>query len=203
MRVLELFSGTESFSKVARERGFETFTIDNKEEFSPDLVADISKLKKEDIPFNNIDIVWSSPPCQKFSVATIGRNWNKDNTPKTEDARQALLLVEHTIDLIKEINPKYWFIENPRGKLRKLISFGDRRTVSYCRYKDNRMKPTDIWTNFQEWTPRPMCENGNKDHESAPRGSQTGTQGIKGSEKRAIVPESLCEEIFDFIKRSK
>ena len=30
MKVLELFSGTESFSKVARKRGHQTFTIDSR-----------------------------------------------------------------------------------------------------------------------------------------------------------------------------
>jgi hypothetical protein len=33
MKVLELFSGTESFSKVFKENGHETFTIDNGSKF--------------------------------------------------------------------------------------------------------------------------------------------------------------------------
>jgi len=32
MKILELFSGTESFSKVARERGHVVFTVDNDKE---------------------------------------------------------------------------------------------------------------------------------------------------------------------------
>jgi len=41
--------------------------------------------------------------------------------------------------------------------------------------------------------------NGNKDHISAPRGSKTGTQGLKGSIERSIVPKDLCLEILRYI----
>lgn len=56
-----------------------------------------------------------------------------------------------------------------------------RHTISYCQYGDNRMKPTDIWTNDLKWIPKPPCKNGDKCHISAPRGSITGTQGLKNS----------------------
>mgnify|MGYP003328916231 FL=1 len=48
------------------------------------------------------------------------------------------------------------------------------------------------------WIPRPMCKNGNPncDHVAAPRGSQTGTQGLKGNYERSIVPSELCREIL-------
>ena len=35
-----------------------------------------------------------------------------------------------------------------------------RYTVTYCQYGDNRMKPTDIWTNHPEPKFLPMCHNG-------------------------------------------
>ena len=48
------------------------------------------------------------------------------------------------------------------------------------------------------WIPRPMCHNGNKNchHEVAPRGSRTGTQGLKGNYERSVVPYELCKEIL-------
>lgn len=74
-----------------------------------------------------------------------------------------------------------------------------RHTVTYCQYGDNRMKPTDIWTNCSEWKPKPMCKNGENCHESAPRGSKTGTQGIKGAKDRGVIPPALFYEIFEHI----
>lgn len=75
-----------------------------------------------------------------------------------------------------------------------------RDTVAYCQYGDTRMKPTDIWHNTH-WRPRPMCKRSDKGstcHEAAPRGSKTGTQGIKGSRDRAIIPAELCSEIAEY-----
>jgi len=50
MKILELFSGTESFSKVAKARGHRVFTIDNNPKFEPDLCKDILDVTIEDIP---------------------------------------------------------------------------------------------------------------------------------------------------------
>ena len=78
-----------------------------------------------------------------------------------------------------------------------------RNTVTYCQYGDDRMKPTDIWTNFKEWIPKDMCKNGNPCHISAPRGSKTGTQGLKGAIERGVIPPALFNEIFEQIKETK
>lgn len=72
-----------------------------------------------------------------------------------------------------------------------------RYTVTYCKYGDTRMKPTDIWTNHPNPKFLPMCKNGDPCHEPAPRGSKTGTQGLKGSKERSKIPSALCEHIVD------
>jgi hypothetical protein len=43
-----------------------------------------------------------------------------------------------------------------------------------------------------------MCWNNNKkcQHEAAPRGSKTGTQGLKNNYERSKVPEELCYDIL-------
>lgn len=43
----------------------------------------------------------------------------------------------------------------------------------------------------------PMCRNGDNCHESAPRGSRTGTQGLKGNYERSRVPSELCLELLE------
>ena len=183
MKTLELFAGSRSFSKVAESYGFKTYTTDNQDFDKIDQVCDIFDFdlqKAIDILDGYPDIIWASPPCTYFSVASIGHHWNKDNTPKTKEAILGVKIVQKTIDIINELQPAFWFIENPRGKLRKLDVVGGfaRATVTYCSYGDIRMKPTDIWTNFHFWKPKPMCKNGNREchHQPAPRGSQTGTQ---------------------------
>ena len=180
MKILELFSGTESFSKVAKERGHETFTVDNDKQFNPNLCKDINELVPEDIPFKP-DVIWASPPCQKFSVASIYRHW-KDGKPKHEDVFWSMLLVAKTLSLILSLNPKFWIIENPRGMLRKqdfMINL-KRDTVTYCKYGLEYQKATDLWNNIEKWIPRPMCSPGDPCHVRAPRGSNAGVQGTNG-----------------------
>lgn len=206
VKILEIFSGTQSISKEFRKAGHETFAVDFDEIFkepeyeNTDLFIDVLELTADMIlkEFGRPDIMWCSPPCTKFSVAAIGKNWIKGtNNPKTEGAKQAIDIVKHTIHLIDELKPKYWFIENPRGKLRKLdfMQDFDRATITYCQYGDSRMKPTDIWTNHPNPKFKPPCKNGDPCHVAAPRGSRTGTQGLKNAIERSRIPEEFCKHI--------
>jgi len=206
MKILELFSGTQSISKVFRRNGWETFTLDFNPVFADntDWTVDILEVTAEDIieRFGKPDVIWASPPCTTFSVASIGRHWNKDHTPKTKEAEVGLQILNHTIKLIQELQPKYFFIENPRGKMRKMsiMEQFERYTVTYCQYGDNRMKPTDIWTNHPEPNFKPICKNGSPCHVSAPRGSRTGTQGLKDAIEKARIPEGLCKHICSLVQ---
>jgi hypothetical protein len=197
MNVLELFAGSRSVGKQAEKLGMNVFSSDLIEFEGINYAASIFDFDVSKVPFQP-DIIWASPPCTAFSVAAIGRNWNHDKTPKTDGARLGIQLVEKTIEVIKHFNPKYFFIENPRGMLRKMpiMEQFDRKTVTYCKYGDDRMKPTDIWTNSGVWIPRPMCKNGDPCHVAAPRGSRTGTQGRSNAYERSKIPEELCSEIL-------
>lgn len=198
IRILELFSGTESFSRTARFMGLKTFTIDNDFKFKPSLCADILALEPADIPedFRHPTILWASPPCTSFSQMAVWAHW-KDFEPRSTFAKVSIALIRKTITLIEVLQPKWWFIENPVSVLRKFPEMQlPRKTVCYCRYGDFRMKPTDIWTNLKSWNPREMCYNGCSDHISAPRGSTTGTQGMNPTESGRI-PQLLCREIIE------
>lgn len=201
MKVLELFAGSRSIGRVAEQFGWEVFSVDIENFEGIDYVTDILDFNFSKVPFIP-DIIWASPPCTTFSVASIGKHWNKDRTPKTEKAKHGLEIVKTTIGIINQyrlFNPNLiWYIENPRGMLRKLIDLPIeyRKTITYCQYGDTRMKPTDIWTNNDHWFPRPMCANGMPCHESAPRGSRSGTQGLKGNYERSKIPTDLCVDVL-------
>jgi hypothetical protein len=197
MKILELFAGSKSIGKIAKKFGMDVFSTDIIDFEGIDYNIDILNFDYSKVPFFP-DIIWASPPCTAFSVASIGKNWNFDKTPKTEKAKLGIQLVNKTIEIIKHYNPQFFFIENPRGMLRKMKIMQEfkRHTVTYCQYNDIRMKPTDIWTNSNSWIPKPVCKNGDSCHISAPRGSKTGTQGIKNAYERSKIPKQLCEEIL-------
>jgi len=203
VKVLELFAGSRSIGKIAEQLDYESFSSDIEQFGGIDYVADIMEFDLDKVPFVP-DVIWASPPCTGFSVASLGRHWTGGKgayIPKSDTSRLGILLIQKTIQIIehyKNLNPNLiWYIENPRGVLRKLDLIPDiRHTVTYCQYGDERMKPTDIWTNNKDWKPRKMCKNGDECHVSAPRGSRTGTQGLKGSYERSKIPEELCKEIL-------
>ena len=200
MKLLELFAGSRSIGKQADKLGIEVFSSDINNFDNIDYVVNILEFDVTKVPFQP-DIIWASPPCTSFSVASIGHHWTGGKgayIPKTDGARLGLELVKKTIEIINHFQPTYWFMENPRGVLRKLpvVQGLKRNTVTYCQYGDERMKPTDIWTNSNVWTPRPMCKNGDPCHVAAPRGCRTGTQGRSNAYERSKIPDELCQEIL-------
>lgn len=213
MKVLELFAGTRSIGKAFEKRGHEVFSVDWDRNFENiDLYADVLILTAQEIleKFGKPDVIWASPDCTTFSVAAIShhrrRNPHTGNLePISDYAKFCDEVDKHVLNLIEELSPKFYFIENPRGGMRKMewMQSLPRYTVTYCQYEtdkpvaERRMKPTDIWTNHPDPKFKPMCKNGDPCHASAPRGARTGTQGIKGSKDRSVIPEALCNHIVD------
>lgn len=199
MKVLELFAGTRSIGKV--------FSVEWSRDFDNiDMYVDIKELSAETIleRFGRPDVIWASPDCTTFSVAAISKHRRKNPEtgnldPVSDYAKFCDDVDQHVLDLIRELKPRFYFIENPRGGMRKMTWMQGlpRYTVTYCKYGDKRMKPTDIWTNHPDPKFIPPCKNGDPCHERAPRGSKTGTQGLKGARERSIIPEKLCEHICD------
>lgn len=205
IKVLELFAGTRSIGKAFEARGHEVYSVEwNKDFENIDLYDDIMNVTAEQIirDFGHPDVIWASPDCTTFSVAAISHHRRKNPEtgnldPISDYAKFCDKVDQHVLDLIRELNPTYYFIENPRGGMRKMTWMRDipRYTVTYCQYGDTRMKPTDIWSNHPNPKFKPPCHNGDSCHTPAPRGSKTGTQGLKGSVERSIIPAELCNHI--------
>ena len=211
MKILELFAGTRSIGKAFEEKGHEVFSIEwDKTHDNIDWYTDIGNIKASEIieKFGVPDVIWGSPDCTTYSIAGISHHRTKEYSgnlrPYSDYGIQCDLINKNMLKLIKDLNPKYFFIENPRGGMRKMdfMQEFDRHTVTYCQYGDNRMKPTDIWTNHPNPNFKPMCKNGMPCHVSAPRGSKTGTQGLKKVD-RSIIPKGLCEHIVEICEKGE
>lgn len=208
MKVLELFAGTRSIGKAFEEKGHEVYSIEWDKSFADiDWYVDIGKIFAKDIldRFGKPDVIWASPDCTTFSIAAISHHRTKAPDgillPTSEYAKRCDEVDKNVLRLIEDLEPKYWFIENPVGGMRKsqfMQAYNKHRyTVTYCQYGDTRMKPTDIWTNHPNPQFKPRCKNGDPCHQPSPRGSRTGTQGLKGSRERSVIPKKLCEHIVE------
>lgn len=214
LKICDFFSGFHSWTAPLEGKvDFVCFSVDNNPDYAHNttVIGDFLSITPEMIIEHlggKPDVILASPPCTTFSIASCSTHWFPPTEeglriPRSEQAKVGLALLEHLLYLIEELDCLFFF-ENPRGLMRKMkcVEGIQRDTVWYCQYGKSagvlRAKPTDIWHNSKTWIPRPVCKNGNPDceHERAPRGAKTGTQGLKGNAERSLIPYELCEEIM-------
>lgn len=225
MKVLELFAGTRSIGKVFEAHGHEVYSVEWSKDFDNiDLYADIGALTAQDIleKFGRPDVIWASPDCSTFSLMSISHHRRKNKETGeleavSDYAKFCDAVDQNMLQLIKELQPAVYFIENPRAGMRKMrwMQGLPRYTITYCQYGESRMKPTDIWTNHPSPGFKPPCKRGAPCHESAPRWStvkKAAAQGIKlqvggtqyamtESRVRAAIPQQFCEHVVDICEK--
>jgi hypothetical protein len=189
MRVLDLFSGLGGFSQAFKDRGHDVTTVDFLEKFNPDICANIINLTPKELmgPWH---VIVASPPCNGFSVASVYHHW--DNSlgvplPKSGTAIKGIQLVAHTLHLILNLHPIFWYLENPRGMLRRILGPPQQETF-FASWGDFVKKPTDLWG-----VHAPMKWFKPGWYDPTPRGAKnSGTQGAKRNPaKRALIPYGL------------
>tara|TARA_R110000787_G_scaffold234035_4_gene340918 strand:+ start:596 stop:1222 length:627 start_codon:yes stop_codon:yes gene_type:complete len=161
MRVLELFSGTGSISKICDELDWECVSIDINNDFStPTIMTDIMIWNyKKDFPTGYFDLITASPPCSTFS--NLRRSWigkklkyfgdiivTKEMLDK-DMIDTGLPLVLKMREIIDFYKPKSFWIENPKSsKMKEFITDLPYEDIAYCQYGYLYQKNTRFWNNF-------------------------------------------------------
>lgn len=199
--MLELFSGSGTVSKVFKNHGWTAISLDNRKRkgvCEPDIRKDILQLDRLELP-EKIHAIWASLPCDVWSYAAGAFNWTKDGQPKTEKCQTHILILNKLMQLIDEIGPDIFFIENPRGRLRHykpFISWLEKhhavtKTITLSSYGFKTTKPTNIFTNAQDWKPKELDKFG--------RGAKVEIVFNNLTVcNRQKTPEALAEEIYNY-----
>ena len=138
MIIFDFFSGTGSATQAFKDAGHTVYSFELNGNFNATEHVNVLELTAEYLlgKYGQPDFVWASPPCTAFSIASAKHHWEagqKIPVPKTELAVESIDLVVHTLDLIKQLKPRFgWLMENPRGMLRKLkiVAGLPRRTLT-------------------------------------------------------------------------
>lgn len=128
MNAIDLFSGAGGLTLATYESGFnivlsnefnQVFAKTHHHNFPeiPMFVGDIQELTKDTIDRyvenKEIDLVEGGPPCQGFSIFGKRRFINTQGYEPKNDPRNQL--VYQYIRVVKETNPKFFFMENVKG----------------------------------------------------------------------------------------
>ena len=214
LKTLELFAGSQSFSKVAKDLGFETFTSDIAELDGIDYISDIMNFDTNKVPFIP-NIIWASPDCSTWSKVAGNIHFNtKSLTPKTEKAAKGFDIIEKTIEVINHflrLNPELkYYIENPEGKMQKYLQAGTLFSkiprlvvLDQCQYGREFQKTTHIFTNDFSWKVRKRCpglpvctHQPNLKNQLLGTNTSLGKLGKRKYYERAKIPYQLCLEIL-------
>jgi hypothetical protein len=197
MLVLDLFCGTKSLKPFIESNNWEYIGLDIEAKHEPEILIDFLDWDYKTV---SPDIIWASPDCAVYSMASGSKSFNKDKEPVSEKAKLHLKILDKLKECLNyhiKNNPNLiYFVENPTARLVWFMNEYPRYDISYCKYGLDRMKPTTIWTNKIGFIPK-KCNKKNCHHIKAPRGSRTGTQGIPKFE-RYKVPDKLIEDLLDF-----
>jgi hypothetical protein len=182
--ILDLCGGTGSWSHPYKEAGYDVRVITLPEH-------DVLIYK----PPDNVYGILAAPPCTHFSVSGAQYWKQKDADGRTfEDIR----ILTACLMIIINTRPAFFAIENPIGRIRKLLGDPELK-FDPCDYGDPWTKKTYLWGKFN----LPQQNKVEPEHVTASNGDRyskimmsTGGKSAKTKELRSITPPGFAEAFF-------
>jgi len=154
-RMLELFCGRKCIGEVFKKK-YDMVSLDYNPKFNATHTEDILEWDYTQYEPETFEVIWASPDCTTWSVATGGKYRKKNNIySQHENGQKAERMIIRLLEMIEYFKPKVFFIENPRGLLQHfppMKDLEDKKTlVYYGNYNWGFPKPTHIWSNIELW----------------------------------------------------
>lgn len=204
--ILSLFDYSGSWSKPYREAGYRVIQIDTQ------LGFDILTWDYQLIPREDVIGVLAAPPCTDFA-SSGAQYWPKKDKDGT--TLYSLQLIEKTLEIIDYFQPKFWALENPVGRLRRILAGGIKSTEGTlsipdklrkvlkskphiwnpCDFGDPWTKKTLLWGQFNIPKTSPV-----KPISFSEQGSWTqvlGGKGIQTKRLRSMTPKGFARAFFN------
>ena len=224
-RVLVLYSGTGSVEKTLLETypNAVAVSVDVNPTFHATHCCTVRQWMEMEGGMNAyapgyFDVIWASPPCTEYNRAkTTGKPVPYCINP--QQPHRDLVTADDNVraaqEVIQQLKPRYWFIENPVGLLatrpvmRKLAHL--RHTCTYCRYGTQFRKATHIWTNAVLREPLKCCSQTTPCAEmkqfgyhrvTAQRGNSSTATGSGSAEAVYPIPAQLVHELMNIRSRA-
>jgi len=200
MRILEVFCGTKSMSKVFEKNGWDVVTIDIDKKWKPTICVNVLDWDYKTFDKNYFDHIHLSPPCiymsqvqQSWYGRYKGRGDNKylfTEEIHKEQLKESDKILHKINEIINYFDNITFTIENPYHSRfnnitqRNILKY-DYAICDYCRYDYPVKKPTVFYNNFNLKLNR--CD---KSH------NHTKWKNFSSGE-RYRLPEKLCEHIYN------
>ena len=135
MKVIDLYCGlggwVQAFPKSWDITGYDIMDFSKEYPFK---FIQCELMKHNNFP-GNVDLIVASPPCTEFSKSSLPKSW-ACNRNKEPDIEFALKLFNRAREIINQVKPKYWIIENVRG------------AVKFVGKQDYKIGSRYLWTNM-------------------------------------------------------
>lgn len=208
--ILDLCGGSGSWSLPYAKAGYRVIVVDPMGyEFDDDEFGEteyyrtsVSLLLKHWNPHQvgPVHGVLAAPPCTDFAVSGAQYWKAKDADGRTEESLQ---VVKDCLGIIERCQPKWWALENPVGRLPKLLGLDYRWTfhpweyAGYSPYPEaNRYtKKTCMWGDHAIPTPKPVppiraCKQGSWLQKLGGKSERT-------KRLRSITPDGFARAFFE------
>lgn len=194
--ILSLFDATGNWSEPYRKAGYEVIQRDLK--LGHDIFRDVELAMYEHAEGMKVHGVLAAVPCTDF--ANSGARWwsQKLHEPAPEypmvtfenrlDYFVGMVLA--TLAIIEWLRPEWWVIENPRGRIRKLVpEIGNPKLVFQpWQYGDPYTKETYLYGSFNADLPQtPVLPI---------EGSKIHRMGSQQQDERSITPKGFARAFF-------